>query len=251
MRLGRQPHDPDAFAALPSIRRGAMLAPPVLNRTHIAYAPRMFANDTIPDCTAAALANGLLAIGAINGAEPVITDDLVPRFYAACIGHPDADPAALAATDGAVMLDVLHRQLASGFDVGQQVPLVGVFGTLRLSENSLALGMARLGGVYAGVDLWASDMDAFAAGRVPDVSRGGEMVGGHALWLWDYPERIEDGAAVRIATWGAVATVTWGWLLDRVREAYGLFWRQSALATGMDLGVSADALAASLAEMVA
>ena len=145
-RLGRLPCDQQALAEAPAIMAGryaAMPPPATCDRRDIAYQPRMFANNDLPDCSAAGLANGMLAVGAIAGFEPVIDDTLVPAFYAGCVGCEPTE-AAMAATDGAVLLDVLAWQDRHGFDVGQQVPLVAVWGTLPLSRAGLAHAAEQL-----------------------------------------------------------------------------------------------------------
>ena len=139
--LGRIRHDPVALARAPSHRFGAVPPPVVLDRSATAFEPGLYYNDTLPDCTAVALANAARAVAALNGFDLVLDPARVPAFYGACVGNP----ADLAATDGAVMLDVLARQAASGFDVGPQT-LYGLHATIdRHSRSALASGMARLG----------------------------------------------------------------------------------------------------------
>ena len=249
MRLGRLPADPAALARAPTLaahRFAAMPPPPRLDRSHIAFQPGLYGNDHLPDCTAAGLANAAGMVAAINGFELAIDADKVPLFYAACVGVPATD-AAMEATDGAMLLDVLTRQVQSGFDVGLPVPMVGLHGTLPLQRSVLASAMARLGHTYLGVTLLERDMDQAA---VWDVSADdGAVVGGHCVVAWDYGG-LGDGDTVRLATWGGWQPATWQWLAARLDEAHGLVWRQLATPGGVDIGVDVDALAADLAGMV-
>ena len=250
MRLGRLPADQARLARAPSLasHRFAAVPPPVrLDRSAIEFQPGLFGNDYLPDCSAAGLANAAGMVAAINGYTLAIDAAKVPPFYAACVGCDPTD-AAMAATDGAMLLDVLQRQMQSGFDVGEQVPLIGLYGTLPLDRSALASAMAHLGHVYAGVTLHEQDVDSAAAWDLLDSA--GDVVGGHCVVLVDYAG-LGDDDAVRLATWGRWQYATWRGLAARLDEAHALVWRELAAASGADVGVDADALAADLAGMVA
>lgn len=227
MRLGRLPHDPLALAHTLAHRFGTEPAPAVLDRGALGFAPELYENDTLPDCTAVALANAARAVAALNGYELVVDPASVPAFYAGCIGNPPN----LAATDGAVMLDVLGIQASRGFDIGNQC-LNGLFGTFDVRSRSvLALGIARFGVGYWGVTLRERDMER---GPVWDVQAGrddGNIVGGHAVIAWDYSGLTDDGL-VRLGTWGSWQPATWGWVAARLDEAHGTVWRQLERADG-------------------
>ena len=249
-RLGRLRHDPQALARAPQLadhRFAAMAPTPMVDRQAVAFQPRMFSNDILPVCTCAALANAALAVSALNGFQTPIVDAAVPAFYAACVGMPGASYTELEGTDGAVAMDVLRRQLAAGFDVGQETRLVGLFGTVPLDRAHLAAGIARLGVGYWGVRLHARDMDrAGSAAPWDDDQRDpGPSEGGHMLNAWDYTG-LGDTGLVRLATWGGFKAATWRWVEARLDEAYGLIWRQLARTDGRDLGVDLAALEAAL-----
>lgn len=224
-RLGRLQHDVAAVATAPPLRYAAEAPPPpTLDRSGIAYQPIMADNQTLPTCTVAALLNAALAIEALQGGGGLaIKDGCWLPFYAALAGCA-ATPEAIAATDGLVLLDVLRRQGTQGFDIGAQAPLTGDFGKVPLEINSLASCAAGLAGVYVGLVLYQSDMDAVDAGR-PWAANGmgavGPLVGGHCVWLWSY-EGLQPDSVIQIATWGALQQASWAWLLPRLQEAYGL-----------------------------
>jgi hypothetical protein len=113
-RLGRLAHDPTALAAAPSHRFGTVPAPKFVDRAPVDFQPKLYRNDILPDCTVVALANAARGLAALNGFDLVVAEDSVPAFYGDCVGNPPD----LAATDGAVMLDVLQRQAGMGFDIG-------------------------------------------------------------------------------------------------------------------------------------
>lgn len=249
MRLGRLPADPAALARAPSLaaHRFAALAPPAaIDRGAVPFAPGLYENDTLPDCTAAGLANAAGMVAALNGFSLAIDPARVPAFYAGCVGCAPTD-AAMAATDGAVMLDVLTRQAVEGFDVGPQL-LAGLFGTLPLRRTAMANAIATLGHLYLGLTLRERDMELPAVWEVVAGVDDGAIVGGHCVVLWDYAG-LADADTVRVATWGGWQPATWAWLAARTDEAHALFWRQLGAAAGQDIGVDAGMLAADLAAL--
>lgn len=248
MRLGRLPHDVAALAEAPRHRFAVVQPPRVLDRSSVELIPGLYGNDRYPDCTAVALANAARGVAALNEFGLVIDSAKPLAFYGSCVG----DPPNLAATDGAVMLDVLDRQCAKGFDVGPQ-ELVGRYGVLPHDRTTMALAMARLGTLYLGVTLYERDMQLVDTSKIWDVADGrddGQVVGGHAVFAWDYDGR-RDTDTVRLGTWGAWQRATWSWLEHRLDEAYAVVWRQLARADGTFYdGVSPDGLVEELGNAI-
>ena len=228
MRLGRLPADLARLAAAERHLFAFTAAPPVVDRSAIDFTPRLFRNDTLPDCSAVALANTARAQGALAGFEPVMMEQKVVDFYGLCVGRAGASDAELEATDGAVLMDVLDRQAVHGFDVGQQVPLVGTAGVVETNRNSLARSIAR-GAGYWGIDLYERDMEMPAVWD-EDGSPAGSLVGGHAVIGWDYTN-LDDSGYVRIGTWGRWQPATWRFVQSRIREAHAISWRQLMVAS--------------------
>ena len=224
VRLGRLPHHAAALAAAPR-RYSTVPPPPVLDRSKHDFQPGLWGNDTYPNCTAVALANAALGAAQINGYGLVIDPKAPLAFYADCVGNPPD----LAATGGAVMLDVLTRAQTSGYNIGPQL-LVPAFGVVPLALSALAASMAHEP-LYCGVTLLERDMDT--RGSLWDVQDGrddGAVVGGHAVMLWDY-RGLELGDTVRIGTWGGWQPATWRWVMARLDEAFGMAWRQIGVTT--------------------
>ena len=224
MRFGRLAHDPVALASVPAHRFGTVPPPPALDRRSVDFEPGLFQNDTLPDCTAVALANVARATAALNGYQLAVDPSAVPAFYAACVGVPDTE-AAMALTDGAVALDVLARQARDGFDVGPQ-RLYGQSAAIDVASRSdLASGIARFVG-YWGITLRERDMQT-VGGRW-DVVPGrddGPVVGGHMIMAWDY-FGLADSDVLRVGTWGVLQQATWAFVHARIEEAYGVAWPQ-------------------------
>lgn len=236
MKFGLLPARADDLARAPRLgahplaRRAAQ---PVLDRSAVPFAPRMFGNNDLSDCTAAGLANTALALGALDGFQPVVDESAVEAFYSATSGYIPGQPA----TDvGAVLTDVLAYQCRAGFNSGAQL-LTGPWGTVDpFDRNLLALGMETFGTVLAGVALSEADMNR--VGQVWDIgtmSTGGDPTPGsaglHCLAAFDY-SGLRDGNLVRLATWGALQPATWRWVERAIREAHVVVWRPVLATTG-------------------
>ena len=209
-RLGRLPHDPVALVRMPSLadQRLASFAPrPVVDRSEVEFRPGLYHNDTLPDCTAAGLANAASAVAALNGFQLAIVPEKVPQFYAACVGCAPTF-AAMEATLGAVVLDALNRQAAHGFDVLMQSPLVGLHAVIPHKRSAIANAIDRLGHAYFGITLHQRDMGEAPVWDVGDGRADGDAVGGHVVVGWDYAG-LDDGATLRLCTWGRFQKATW------------------------------------------
>ena len=221
--LGRKAHSPDAVAAAPRLRYGVDAPPPAtLLRDGVNYQPQAWGNTDYPTCTVAGLLNGALAAEALstNGALNIAPLAWMP-FYAACAGCAET-PAAIGATDGLQMLDVLRRQAVQGFDIGAVAPLTGAFGVVANDRATLARVTAGLGFVYLGVCLAQSDLTA-PPSAVWDLETPDPTLG-HALLLWDYAG-LSDTDEVGLVTWGGFQSCTWRGLAARLQdqEAYAIF----------------------------
>ncbi len=231
MKFGLLPARPADLARAP--RLGAHLisnrTPQArLNRDAVAFAPRMFGNNTLSDCTAAAMGNAALALGALDGFQAAVTDQAVLDFYAATSGWVKGNPA----TDvGAVLTDVMARQARAGFPSGADL-YTGPWATVdRYDRNLMALSMETCGVTFLGVAL--SEADMRRVGQPWDIgvmSTGGDATLAylHCLLAWSYGG-LRDGDLVQLATWGRPdQPATWRWLDRAIREAHVLVWRQLA-----------------------
>jgi hypothetical protein len=234
LALGRLSHDAAALALAPQLGHYAATwgaPPPQLDRNNIAYAPKLYGNDTLPDCTAAGLANAADAQAALNGLGAVAIDEQhVVDFYADCVGC--TVPAQLAATAGARELDVLSYQARKGFDVGLPAPLVADCATFDpRNRGLLANAMAHLGSGYLGVALAIADQATYGANGLWDTdtpAADGDPTPGswglHCLVCWSY-SGLGDTDVVTLATWGALQRATWRWVASRIEEAHAVIFR--------------------------
>ena len=229
--LGRLPHSPEQLEATPKHLFGDILPPSILDRRNINFIPGLYKNDICPDCSAVGIVNAARAVAELNGYDLVVVEQNVLNFYASVVGCAPT-LAAIEATRGAVLINVLNKQSISGFDIGSQSLVAGWKAINHTSRIALANGMNQFGSDYIGVTLYERDMETI--GKTWDVVPGrddGNVVGGHCVICFDFLG-LSDSDIVRIGTWGSWQNVTWSWLYNRIDEAYVMAWRQLVRASG-------------------
>ena len=223
---------------------------PALDRSAVNFLPRMFGNDTLNNCTAAALGNTALAVGALDGFLPIVTGLAVRTFYAATGGYIPGQPA----TDhGAVLTRVMAYQARSGFHTGADL-LTGPWATFDPQDRRMhALAMETFGVGNIGVALSLADIAQAQAGAPWDTTpvSGYDSTPGsaglHDLLTWDYAG-LGDTDLIRLPTWGGFQKATWRWLLRAAVEAHVLAWRPLLKTAGANwTGVDYAAMAAETA----
>lgn len=205
------------------------MPPAVLDRSAIPFMPGLYGNDVFPICTAVAAANCARAYAWLKTGADITVDPLAPRaFYALVENIPNTD-AAILATSGAIVQDVLETAEAVGYDIGQQVSAVPLASAIygldmtHIADAALTTGAANLGVSLSLSDqqmaVW--DTDAPAAAGDPTVGSWGM----HDLILWDW-DGLDPTSLVRLGTWGYWQKATWRWVLARADEAWSLVWPQ-------------------------
>lgn len=224
MRLGRLPHDPERLAEAPRHTFGAVPAPVRLDRSSMDYRPGLYDNDKYSNCTIVSLFNAARAVAKIQKYVLNVDPSLPLKDFADFLGNP----VNLLAVEGAVMQDVLDWQAKNGLNVCYE-RLYGVPKTIDLTNRqAVALAIWGFGHLWLGIDLRERDMENFESLKPWDVEDGrddGEVVGGHAVNVWDYTG-LKDGDTCRCGTWGSWQSFTWDWLKDRGAEAHILEWNQ-------------------------
>ncbi len=217
MRLGRLPHDPARVGAVTQHRMALAPAPASLPRSDIAWTPSLVRNDVLPTCSIAGLMNSARIWALVHGFDLVNVEGALLAFYASLAGCA-ATEAAMEATDGLVLLDVLERARNAGFGCGEQTPLVPRFASIQLSDAALKDAIWAHGAAYIGVMLYEADVEPDAK-WVGGTEKAGAKVGGHCVAPWRY---TSDGYG--IATWGGTTEADPEWLASRIEEAYSLLW---------------------------
>jgi hypothetical protein len=224
IRLGRLPHDPVALASAPAHKFGASPPPAALDRSAVPFTPLLGQNDVYSNCTVVSVQNMIEAQSALSGFGQSYIDPVKAlEFFATMHGNPPD----LVNAGGLVYLDVMNRVAASGFDTGHDT-LFGIPGTVSQDRPSIALAMEHLGGVGLGITLREADEEDWADGRMIDAKPGqdrGKVVGGHAIFGWDYLG-LADDATFRAVWWGKLVPTTWRFLQQALDEAHGARWPQ-------------------------
>jgi hypothetical protein len=173
----------------------------------------MYDNDSIGDCTCAAVGHVIQAWTAYAGTEATINDFDVLAAYEAVSGY---NPATGANDNGAAEQDVLNYWRKTG--VGGHKILA--FAQLEDLEN---LTMAKqavdlFGSLYIGLDIPDTAMQQFMAGEPWDVVKGAQIEGGHAVPVqyWGTNEAGEIG----VVTWGKLQRMTRAFWRAYVEEAW-------------------------------
>lgn len=223
--LGRRPHDPTRIAAMPTGRIMAAEAPPPveLPRPGILAKPSLVQNDFLPTCTIAGLLNHLRTWAQnAHGFDLPENDELLLGLYAAISGC-DATPAAIAATDGLVMADVLEYVQARGFRIDDQNVVELLFEPIDVSvAENLREAIYRDSAVYLGITLYQADVQQGLTSWSGGAAGAGPAVGGHCIVGKGY-----TASGFESATWGEVMPTDQSFLMERVDEGYAIQWKMA------------------------
>lgn len=215
--------------------------PPVVDRSHLSPKFKMFYNDTIGDCTCAAVYNTMIAWQALIDSSIAIPEILAEELYSAVTGYNPENPA----TDqGAAEDDVLAYGVRNGYATRDYVysPMWGTIDPGNI--NLMASAVAKFGVAYQGIIMRRGDMTLLDNGQPLSIVPGMDMgiAGGHALLIWSY-DGLRPQDRVQLITWGTLVSATWEWVLARSIESHGLFFPQlMSPAHQKLLGLDLDAL---------
>lgn len=166
----------------------------------------MLGNDTVGDCTCAAVGHAVQTFSASESTrQDLITDDVL-RAYSAITGY-DGTPA----TDsGAYCLDVLNYWRAN--DIGGR-RLDAFVKVSPFSHKHTMAAISEFGGLYIGAGLPTS-----IEGQVVwDDGTAPWSAGGHCVFVVGY-----DQNGLTCVTWGTLQRMTWAFWDKYVDEAYAL-----------------------------
>jgi len=171
----------------------------------------MMANDTVGDCTCAAIGHMVMLFTAHTGTMVTPTDADVLAVYSAVTGYTPSDPS----TDqGAAITDILAYWQSTGI-AGHKI-----LGWVKIGLDPAALQQAMylFGAVDMGFNVPQSAMDQVNAGQDWDVvTPDGGIVGGHSVPLFGYGSKGYD-----CTTWGANQKLTTAFADAYMDEAYAV-----------------------------
>jgi hypothetical protein len=175
----------------------------------------MLANDTLGDCTIAAVGHAVQTWTANASKEATVNDAIAIEYYEKWDGYNPNDPE----TDqGGVELSVLKDWQKQGFN---GTPLKAFAEVNPLNVYHVKATIALFGGIYIGVELPLTAQDQNIWQLDPNASTNASAPGswgGHALWVPTY-----DVNTLTCITWGAPKQMTWDWFQKYCSESYALF----------------------------
>lgn len=190
------PPPPDAYDALAVVQTN-------LPGSTVAGLFPMDGNDTVGDCTIAALAHAITLFRALVSQKLVMAVSDVLKLYYQLTGGADT---------GMPELDVLNfwRQNVIAGD-----EILGYVGVDPHNHDHVKQAIRLFGGVYLGFQVQEAAEDDFSAGRV--WTPGPLLNEGHAVFAPTY-----DPNLIKVLTWGGVQSGTWDWWDETVDEAYAI-----------------------------
>ena len=190
------PTPPPSFSVLPQVYTGAKMSDPT------ELFP-MDGNDTIGDCTIAALAHAQTVYRGITGSRCIWGRNDVEVLYFHLTGGQDA---------GLVELDVLHYWHT--FPVNND-RILGYVSIDPRNHLHVQQAINLFGGVYIGFQVQQDCISDFEAGR--PWTPGPLLQEGHAVYVVGY-----DANQVEVLTWGNTQYGTWAWFDECVDECYAI-----------------------------
>jgi hypothetical protein len=163
----------------------------------------MDGNDTLGDCTIAALAHAVTTYRGLLGKKDIVSRQAVVKVYTHLTGGPDT---------GLNELDVLNhwRQTAVGGD-----KILAYVSINPKNHTHVEQAIQLFGGVYLGFQVQQNCIQEFDA-RQP-WTPGPLTNEGHAVFAVAY-----DPNGVTVLTWGNTQQATWAWWDECVDEAYAI-----------------------------
>lgn len=199
----------------------------------------MFANDSLGDCTCAAIAHMLMLVTAHTGTMVVPTVDEVVKVYSAVSGYVPGDDST---DNGAAISDVLDYWQTQGIS-GHKI-----LGWAAIDPTDIVAVKKAIwifGGIDIGVNLPNIAMTQLNSGQPWDVvPDDGGIDGGHSVPNFGYGSQ-----GTNCITWGQRQGMSWEWFAKYADEAYAVItqdWMdaQGKTPSGFDLATLQADLAA-------
>jgi hypothetical protein len=209
-------------AALPPPPNSLDVLPRVYDRLGTSDPAALFpmdGNDTLGDCTIAAVAHAITTYRGLIGTKKIMSKQQVVKLYLHLSGGVDS---------GLVELDVLNYWRRSSVS-GDKIL---AFAKIDPKNHTHVMQAIQLfGGVYIGFQVQQNCIEDFNA-RKP-WTPGPLTPDGHAVFATGY-----DQALVTVLTWGNTQQGTWAWWDECVDEAYAILppeAKKPDFAPGFDL----------------
>jgi len=227
LRLGNYltsslPPPPASYSALATVYRRLEVSDPTI------LFP-MDGNDTLGDCTIAALAHADTVFNGLIGKKKILAKQAAVKLYMSMTGGIDS---------GLNELDVLNHWQSQPTG-GDQILAFTAIDVKNHTHIQQAIQL--FGGVYLGFQVQQNAIQEFDA-RKP-WTPGPLTQDGHAVFAAAY-----DASGTTVLTWGNTQAATWAWWDECVDEAYAILPPQ-AKAADFDPGFSFAQLKADLGDV--
>jgi hypothetical protein len=220
-RFGKHPPERDyRTLRFSSYLKSSLTAPPaswstlqqVYKKLKISDPAKLFpmdGNDSLGDCTIAALAHAITLYRGLIGKKTIPNRQTVVKLYMHLTGGVDS---------GLNELDVLNYWRKNKVDGDEILAFVSV---TPHNKTHVQQAIKLFGGVYLGFQVQENCQADFAAHR--PWTPGKLTNDGHAVFATDY-----DAEGVTVLTWGSTQKATWGWWDECVDEAYAILPPEAA-----------------------
>jgi hypothetical protein len=174
-----------------------------VNSNNVPHLFPMDGNDTLGDCTIAALAHAITVYRGLLSKTEIMSKQSVVKIYQHLTGGPDT---------GLNELDVLNYWRSTKVDGDKILAYVRIDPK---NHDHVKQAMMIFGGVYLGFQVQQACLDDFNAGR--PWTPGPLTNDGHAVYAVGY-----DQTGLTVLTWGNTQKATWAWWDECVDEAYAI-----------------------------
>ena len=242
MKLGKRAPKHDArIPMLASYTASLPSAPASVDWSEGVKSWGVMRNDTLGDCTCAAVGHAIQVWTKNSAQEQTLPDDAVVALYSAVSGFSPNNPSS---DQGAVETDVLNYWLRHKVE-GHALSAFAALQPKDVRDVKDAIWL--FGGVYIGLALPLSAQSqevwvAPAEGLSGDGAPG--SWGGHAVYVVAY-----DARGLTCITWGRLKRMSWNFWAAYCDEAYGLLakdWFEASgkAPSGFDVAALAGDMAA-------
>lgn len=168
----------------------------------------LYRNDSLPDCTCAAVGHGAITQQANAGNfERPSEKDVLEMFDATGPRN-----------QGRYMLDILNRWRSVGFGDTEREKVFAFVQVDPKDRGEVETALWLFGGLYVGLALPLSAQTQLKWSVVPGPSGAAGSWGGHAVWIPDFTKQ----RGIDCWTWGSKMNMTWGFFRKYADEAYAV-----------------------------
>lgn len=225
---------------------GLAAPPPLYDWTRGITSYGMMLNDSLGDCTIAALGHAVQIWTANTSAEMTVPDSAILGGYEQFCGYNPSDPS----TDqGGIELDVLTDFKSKGLG---GYSILSFMAANPRNTRELKQAISLFGGVYIGIGLPRSAQYQAVWDVVPDDGTGNTAPwswGGHAVFVPAYGGTNKVLTDVTCITWGGLQKMTARFWMKYVDECYALLSPAWLNATGAPNGFNLTQLEADLSQI--